>query len=119
MNDKQLDLNEVFDQLFDHSFKKTHKTAEDTAIQQVINEQLLYNIFHLLMSKEVYPQVKAVGMHKLKEIRPYLESNTSKGETGAMNAYWSETIAKFLKSPSKDYIKASPKIPDGSPIGMH
>ncbi len=117
-NDKQLDLNEVFDVLFEHSFKKAHKSVQDAELQQVINEQLLYNIFNLLMSEEVYPQVKAIGFMKLKEITGYLDNSKSKGSENDMNAYWSETIRKFLKNPSTNHLKVSPKIPDGSPIGM-
>ncbi len=48
--------------------KRPIKLSEDTELQQVINEQLLNNIFHLLVSDEVYPQVKASGFKKLKEL---------------------------------------------------
>ena len=117
-NDKQLSLQEVFDVLFEHSLKKTHKAVQDAELQQVINEQLLYNIFHLLSNEEVYPQVKAIGYKKLKEMVAYLDSNKSKDSENDMNAYWAETIRKFLKNPSSNHLKVSPKIPDGSPIGM-
>lgn len=118
MNEKQLDLDEVFDVLFEHSFKKTHKTDQDAELQQVINEQLLNSIFHLLVSEEIYPQVKAIGFKKLKELVTYLEGNKSKGAQGEMDVYWVETIRKFIKDPSTKDTKVAPKIPDGSPIGM-
>ena len=118
MNDKQLDLDEVFDVLFEHSFKKTHKNDQDTQLQQVVNEQLLNNICHLLVSDEIYPQVKASGFKKLKELLTYLENNKAKGAQGEMDVYWAETIRKFIKNPSTKDTKAAPKIPDGSPIGM-
>ena len=118
MNDKQLGLDEVFDVLFENSFKKTHKTDQETELQQVVNEQLLNNIFHLLVSEEIYPQVKAVGFKKLKELLDYLQNNKGKGTKGEMDAYWAETIRKFIKNPSIKDTKAAPKIPDGSPIGM-
>lgn len=119
MNDEQLGLNEVFDVLFEHSFKKTHKNLQDSELQQVINEQLLHNIFRLLVSDQVYPQVKAIGFKKLKELVSYLENHKSKETQKEMDAYWADTIRKFIKDPSIEYTKVAPKIPDGSPIGMH
>ena len=119
MNDQQLDLNEVFDVLIEHSFRKVHKDRQDSELQQVINEQLLHNIFNLLGSDQVYPQVKAIGFKKLKELVNYLETNKSKETQKEMDVYWADTIRKFLKDPSIKDTKVAPKIPDGSPIGMH
>lgn len=118
LNNKQLSLDEVIDVLFDHSFKKKHKNSQDAELQQVINEQLLTNMFNLLTDANVYPQVKAIGFSKLKELVNYLDNNTSKEASIYMNTYWADTVRKFLKEPSTNYTKTAPKIPDGSPIGM-
>jgi len=118
LNDKQLSLDETIDVLFEYSFRKNHKNSQDAELQQLINEQLLNSMFHLLVSDQVYPQVKAIGFDKLKELVKYLDNQTSKGTSAHMDAYWADMIRKFLKDPSVKYSKTAPKIPDGSPIGM-
>jgi uncharacterized protein DUF4953/uncharacterized protein DUF5117/uncharacterized protein DUF5118 len=119
LDKKQFDLNEVFDTLFKNSFKNSHKDAYYQEIQNVINEQLLNNIFDLLASKDLYSQVKAISTNQLIELSKWISSQKAEGAQKSVNDYLVKSIGNFMKDPDKRSKNIAPKIPDGSPIGMY
>ena len=81
-------------------------------IMQILNQEV-----HGFL-EEQYIKIYLLVIKKIKELLDYLQNNKGKGSKGEMDAYWAETIRKFIKNPSTKDTKAAPKIPDGSPIGM-
>ncbi len=119
LDKNQFDLNEVFDTLFKNTFKNSYKDAYHQEIQNVINEQLLNNIFDLLASKDLYSQVKAISSNQLNELSKWLSSQKVEGTQKSVNDYLIKSIRNFMKDPDKRSKNMAPKIPDGSPIGMY
>jgi hypothetical protein len=79
---------------------------------------LLNNIFDLVIDDDSYPQVKALGLDRLKKLSQWLSMNKIKGQQKIINDYYAKLINDFIKSPNKRSNKNVLKIPDGSPIGM-
>ncbi len=115
---KQIGVNEVFNTLFDHTFKKYHQDSYHQALQNIINEQLLNNMFELAANDKLYAQVKAVCFVKLEELSQWLSTNKAKGDQQIQNKYTVKRIKGFIKNPKTPPHAIVPKIPDGSPIGM-
>ncbi len=119
MDNKQFDLNEVFDTLFDNTFKMTHKDLYLQEVQYIINEQLLENIFNLIASENLYSHTKALSLSKLNELRNWLNSQKVNDDQKSINDYHIKRISDFIRDPEKRKKIIAPKIPDGSPIGMY
>ena len=113
----QLGLVEVLDKLIKATIKKKYKDTYYQELQNVVNVQVLNQLFSLISNKRTYKQVNAIARAKLMEIKDIYRF--SKG-TGLAKIYGDEMVIMindFMKSP-KNYKKInSPKIPDGSPIG--
>jgi len=118
LDKKQFDLNELFDTLFKNTFKVNHKDSYLQEVQHVINEQLLDNIFNLIVSKDLYPHAKAISLNQLRELRKWMSSQNIDGDKKLLNVYLIKRIDNFMKNPDKSVNNTVPKIPDGSPIGM-
>jgi len=118
MDKNQLSLDELFDELLKNTFKKSHKDDYLQELQNIINEQLLNNIFNLVADKSLYMPIKAVILNHLDQLSQWLRSNKSDDQQKIINAYYAKLIQNFIKSPIKPSDKNVPKIPDGSPIGM-
>jgi hypothetical protein len=119
LDKKQFDLDELFETLISKTFKNGHNDPYHQEIQNVINEQLLNNIFNLIASKEIYPQIKAIGLSQLNELSSWLSSQKTDGVQKSVNDYLVKSISNFVKNPDKRPKSIAPKIPDGSPIGMY
>ncbi len=118
LDDKQFDLNELFDTLYNKTFKVKHKDPYLQEVQHIINEQLLDNIFNLIATKDMYPQVKSISINQLRELRKWLSSQNLDGDEKSLHVYLIKRIDSFMKNPDKNVNNTVPKIPDGSPIGM-
>lgn len=114
----QFGLNELFDTLLQNTFERSYKDSYHQEIQNIINDQLLNNIFDLVIDDDSYPQVKALGLDRLKKLSQWLSMNKIKGQQKIINDYYAKLINDFIKSPNKRSNKNVLKIPDGSPIGM-
>ena len=118
LDDSQLGLIEVIDTVIDHTFKMNYKNNYHQELQNVINAQVLNQLFGLAANEDNYPQVTAVVNAKLSELEGWLSAAKSDGMQKMVNAQFVEDIQKFKKNPSSFKSVAAPKIPDGSPIGM-
>ena len=69
-------------------------------------------------NKNTYKQVTAIVNSKIEEIASWLRKRKSKGVQLQYDKELVRSIIAFKKDPSKFKKVQSPKIPDGSPIGM-
>ncbi len=115
----QLGLEEMIDEVIKNSFKKSYKNTYYQELQNVVNEQVLNHLFYLSANKNNYKQVTAIVNSKIEEIASWLRTRKSKGVQLMYDKELVRSISTFKNDPSKFKKAQSPKIPDGSPIGMH
>ena len=118
MDKNQLGLVEVLGEVIDKTFKASHKDAYHQELQNVVNVQLLNQLFYLSSHDGMYAQVNAIVNAKINEIGGLLKSTKAKGVQKIYNDQMLKAIGGFLKNPTKFKKPNTPKIPDGSPIGM-
>ena len=118
LDKSQLGLEEMIDEVIKNTFKKSHKDAYYQELQNVVNMQVLNQLFYLAANKNTYKQVTAIVNSKLDEISSILRSKRSKGAQLMYDKELDKSIIAFKKNPSIFKRAKSPKIPDGSPIGM-
>lgn len=110
---KQPGLQDVLEELLSATMEKSHKDPYLQEVQEVINFRVLDYIFHLASSDAPHPQVTATTyaiLERLKEQKNQEKSLQAKEMV--------RRIKTFLKEPADYQLPDSPKIPDGSPIGM-
>jgi hypothetical protein len=117
LNKNQLGLVELIDELVDKTINKTHKDTYYQELQNVINTQVLEQLFHAAAHKNQYQQVNAIVLFKLDEIKSILQSKKAMGVQKIYNAAMVKMIEVFVKNPMSFKKIAAPQIPDGSPIG--
>ena len=118
LDNSQLGLNETINILLENSFKKSYKDTYYQELQNVVNSQVLNQLFYLAANENTYKQVNAIVNAKLSEISILLKSKKSSGIQKIYDIEMVKSIDNFKKNPSKFKKKNVPKIPDGSPIGM-
>ena len=117
LDDSQLGLVEVLDEVIANSIQKSYKDSYYQELQNVVNYQVLNQLFHLSSNKDMYWQVNAIVNDKIDKISLLLKNSK---ETGIQKMYHKEMIqmiSNFKKNPIKFKKPQTPKIPDGSPIG--
>ena len=117
LDDSQLGLVEVLDEVIANSIQKSYKDSYYQELQNVVNHQVLNQLFHLSSNKDMYWQVNAIVNDKIDKISLFLKNSK---ETGIQKMYHKEMIqmiSNFKKNPIKFKKPQTPKIPDGSPIG--
>jgi hypothetical protein len=117
LNKNQLGLVELIDELVAETINKMHKDAYYQELQNVINSQVLEQLFHLAAHKNQYQQVNAIVLFKLDEIKSILQNKKTMGVQKIYNAAMVKMIEGFVKNPMSFKKIAAPQIPDGSPIG--
>lgn len=118
LDDSQLGLIEVIAKVIDQSFKKSHKNSYHQELQNIVNAQVLNQLFGLAAEENNYPQVTAIINAKLAELEKWLNASKSTGLQKMVNVQFVKDIQKFRQKPSDFKRAEAPKIPDGSPIGM-
>ena len=120
LDKKQLGLSELIDVVVLNTLKNdTHKNNYHQELQNVVNAQVLNQLFGLAANQSNYKQVNAIVNYKLDELSTWLGSRKVKGVQKMYNKELLKSISEFKKAPLKYKKVRSPKIPDGSPIGMH
>nr|WP_321225834.1 zinc-dependent metalloprotease [uncultured Psychroserpens sp.] len=115
LDDKQLGLDELFDDVLNNSFGKRYDDAYKDEIQQLINERVLLYIMNLAVSDQSIFQVKAKANDAINSLfRDYL---ADKKKPSLYAAQFAMLVKEFREHPEKFKIENAPKIPDGSPIG--
>ncbi len=110
----QLGLSEVLAKTVKSTVEESQKDSYLHEVQQIINFRVLHHIMNLAAHKDVHPQVNAIAFEALKRIKKELFSNGK----NTLAVEMVRRIDGFLNAPSKFKVIPSPKIPDGSPIGM-
>lgn len=115
LDQNQLGLPEVLDKLVQNTIQRNHRDDYLNEIQQSINFRVLYHLMNLAGNDDVHPQVNAIANRQLRtllaEIGPEAPGDPYKAEMA-------RRITDFYKFPEQFKVVPSPKIPDGSPIGM-
>jgi len=117
MDKSQLGLVEVLDEIIANSFKRSHKDTYYQELQNVVNVQILNQLFYLSSHDGMYAQVHAIVNVKIDEIANSLSASKAKGVQKIYHQEMINRINKFKKNPTKFKKPNVPKIPDGSPIG--
>ena len=117
LDKSQLGLVEVLDQLIAQSIEKFHKDSYHQELQNVVNYQLLNQLFYLSSHHKMYWQVNAIVNQKIDAIAQILKKLKSTGVQKMYHQEMLQRIADFKKNPTKFKKPSPPQIPDGSPIG--
>jgi len=118
LDNDQLGLDEVIDLVIGHTFIKNHNNSYHQELQNIINAQVLNQLFYLASHENSYIQVKAIVNSKLDEITKILKIRKSSGVQKMYDTELIKNIDNFKKNPLKFKKTNAPEIPDGSPIGM-
>ena len=117
LDNSQLGLVEVLDEVIANSIQKTYKDAYYQELQNVVNYQVLNQLFHLSSNKDMYWQVNAIVNDKIDKISLLLKNSKKTGIQKMYHKEMIQMISNFKKNPIKFKKLQTPKIPDGSPIG--
>ena len=110
LDNNQLSLDEVLQNIINQSFKKNHNNAYLNEVQQMINQNVLKYIMNLAVNNNAYFLVNAIANKMIKSIYEGLDNS-------AYSNQYKRLIKRFNEEPEEFKLEASPKIPDGSPIG--
>ncbi len=113
LDSKAIGLGDVLDALLDQTIFKEYKDSWPSEVGRVISFRTLYYVMTLAVSEEVHPQVTMTANEKLLVIRSRL-----KGQESMYAREIIRRIDKFYAFPEQFKMLPTPKIPDGSPIGM-
>tara|TARA_B100000787_G_scaffold170262_1_gene165382 strand:+ start:7964 stop:10357 length:2394 start_codon:yes stop_codon:yes gene_type:complete len=117
LDKNQLGLVEVLDQLIFGSIQKSYKDSYYQELQNIVNYQILIQLFYLSSNQDMYWQVNAIVNNKIDEIKLILKNSKEIGIQKIYHQEMIQMITNFKKNPSKFKKPITPKIPDGSPIG--
>ncbi len=118
LENSQLGLVEVLDEIISKTINKSYKDSYQQELQNVVNVQVLNQLFALSSNQNTYKQVNAIVNAKIYEIHELLKKSKVKGIQQIYNQEMMKMIVDFKKNPTKFKKPNVPKIPDGSPIGM-
>lgn len=117
LDTSQLGLEEVLSEVISNSIQKLHEDPYHQELQNIVNFQVLHQLFSLSSNQNMYFQVNAIVNEKIDEIEGYLKNSKTDGIQKIYHKEMIQTISNFKKNPSKYNDPITPKIPDGSPIG--
>lgn len=118
LDDNQIGLQGVIDQIIDITFKqlKVPDTFE-LEIQNIVKSNVINHMIRLSKSENVQPQVNAIVSYKLNELKEFLKEKISREDKKSAELIYIEYLVKKIDNKKIMPSTASPKIPDGSPIG--
>lgn len=114
LDKNQLGLSEVLEESIKNTIGASNRDTYLEEVQQTINFRVLYHIMNLAAHDAVHPQVNAIAHESLKNLKASLLG----GEKTAIAIEMIRRIDAFLDKPENFKLIPTPKIPDGSPIGM-
>jgi len=117
LDEKQLGLEELLDELIAKTISQKQKDGYHKELQNVINMQVLEQLFYLASYQNQYKQVNAIVSFKLDEIASLLKNKNETGTQKIYDAAMIKMIESFMKNQTSFKKTAAPQIPDGSPIG--
>ncbi|MEP3210300.1 MAG: zinc-dependent metalloprotease [Maribacter sp.] len=113
-NPKNIGLQDVLDQVVSTTLMRSQKDSYISEVQTTINFRVLFHLMNLAAHNNVHPQVNAIANKKLDALKSAFMINGG----DANKAEMVRRINAFMKNPDKFKVVPSPKLPDGSPIGM-
>lgn len=113
IDNSQLSLEEVLEVTFKTTFFNIYKSSYVRELNHQINHNVLKYIMNLVVNDNSLFQVKAEANKTIENIYQLLLSKKNINYSGQ----YLKMIQEFKKHPEKFKLEASPKIPDGSPIG--
>ncbi|WP_340198743.1 zinc-dependent metalloprotease [Ascidiimonas sp. W6] len=114
MDEKMLSLEQVIDELLKNTLKKKLSAGYNGEIEKIVNYNVLKHIMQLGASKQTLPQVDALVNFEMMKLKTWLGSRSIDPYT----TFLIKEIDKYLGNPKAYTLPKSPKVPDGSPIGM-
>ncbi|WP_046757933.1 zinc-dependent metalloprotease [Kordia jejudonensis] len=117
LDTEQLGFMEMINEVLKNTVYKTYKDAHEYEIGHAININVLKRLMNLAQHAKASPAVKAQSNYMLREILKTIQSKRYTDAEKPYQLFYVDMIEQFKKYPEKFKIKASPKIPDGSPIG--
>ncbi|WP_378188260.1 zinc-dependent metalloprotease [Aquimarina sp. W85] len=112
----QLGLSEVIDQLIMTIFDSKSLNSYTNEIKKNIQFLMIQHLLRLSKEKTVYPQVNAIALSKLNEVRKSLETDVFKGDKTFVS-YLAYIIKEYTERTELIVPSTNVEIPDGSPIG--
>ena len=116
LDSSKMSVRYLLNSLISNSFKITHKDAYIIQVQHIINSNLLIYLLNLSQDNNVYMQLHYEAKIALEEVEKLIL------KTKKTNTYYEEylyIIKNFKDLPGMYKTNSSPKIPDGSPIGIN
>jgi hypothetical protein len=117
LDNNQLGLEDLMDELIAKTIKISYKDSYYQELQNVINGEVLEQLFNLAATENQYKQVNAIVFFKLDEIKLFLQNKKSQGIQKIYDVAMINMIKDFEKNPTLFKKSVAPQIPDGSPIG--
>ncbi len=114
LDPKNLGLEELLNELIENTMYKSLKDPYLNQVQQNINFRVLFHLMSLASHSSVHPQVNAIANQQIRQLQTVM---MTKGKD-ATALEMVRRINNFYKHPEQFKVIATPKIPDGSPIGM-
>ncbi|TMM57007.1 DUF5117 domain-containing protein [Maribacter algarum] len=114
IDSKNLGLEEVLNSVVKSTIQRANKDSYLNEVQQNINFRVLFHLMNLAAHKSVHPQVNAIANAALRKLS--LDNLGDLGNANKMEML--RRINAFTKAPEKFEVIPTPKLPDGSPIGM-
>lgn len=114
LDNKNIGLQEVLNQVVKNTIQKELKDSYLKEVQQNINFRVLFHMMNLAAHKNVHPQVNAIANATLRKLS--IDNLLEMGNANKMEM--ARRIGNFYEHPDKFKVIATPKLPDGSPIGM-
>ena len=114
LDSKQIGLDGLLEEITKETIKNVKGSAYEKEVQTTINYNVVKHLLNLMLHKDAIFQTSAFAKAELQNITAYLSSKND-----AQSKYMISYINENIKSPDKFKVLASPKIPDGSPIGCY
>ncbi|RNC86320.1 MAG: DUF5117 domain-containing protein [Winogradskyella sp.] len=110
LDDKQLGLEDLLDSVLENTIENSERDSYFNEIQHQVNVNVLKYLMNLAANNRSYFQVKAMANKAIKKI-------AKMDDLDDVGLQYIILIKEFYEHPDKFKLEASPKIPDGSPIG--
>jgi hypothetical protein len=118
---QQLGFGEVIDKLLAATWKSPAKPARMAAVQRVVDDVVLDELISLASNEKASPEVRAMALLKLTDLRTWLTKQTSAVADDQQRAHMlfaASQIRRFEQQPG-DLLKPTKPVetPPGAPIG--
>jgi hypothetical protein len=117
LDKQQLDFLEMTRTILNNTLYKDYKDAYHQELGHAVNANVLKHLMHLATDSKSSSSVQAQSEYLLREISQKIQTKKYKEAAKPYQMYYLEMLEQFKKYPEKFKLEASPKIPDGSPIG--